>query len=205
MLGSVVAGFVAGLGLIAAIGAQNAFVLRQGLRREHVGIVVLICAISDALLVGAGVAGAEWLARGFPGFETVMLWGGVAFLLGYGTLRFRAAWQGGAALMPAQMAAMPLSRVVTLCLAFTWLNPHVYLDTVALLGALSMHYAPWQWGFGSGAILASFAFFATLGYGARWLAPMLSRPRAWLVVELAIGLIMWAIAAMLALRAITSA
>lgn len=205
MLGSAVAGFFSGLGLIAAIGAQNAFVLRQGLRREYVGVVVLICAVSDAVLVALGVAGAAWLIQGWPGFQTVMLWGGVAFLLAYGALRFRAAWQGRAALMPAQMGEVPLSRVVVLALAFTWLNPHVYLDTVALLGALSMQYAPYQWGFGGGAILASFVFFAALGYGARWLAPVLSLPRAWLLVEFAIGLIMWVIAAMLALRAIASA
>ena len=202
MVGSVFAGFFSGLGLIAAIGAQNAFVLRQGLRREHVGIVVLICAASDAFLVAIGVAGAQVLTTALPGFQTFMLWGGVAFLLSYGALRFRAAWRGGAALVPMQTRAAPLGRVMLVCLALTWLNPHVYLDTVALLGALSMQYAPHQWGFGAGAIAASFAFFAALGYGARLLAPVLERPRAWVVLEVVIGLIMWAIATTLASRAL---
>jgi len=204
MFGSSVAGFFSGLGLIAAIGAQNAFVLRQGLRREHVGVVVLICAISDALLVALGVAGAQLLTTTLPGFQSVMLWGGVGFLLVYGALRFRAALTGGAALVPMASGQVPIRRVVAICLAFTWLNPHVYLDTVALLGALSMQYAPYQWGFGAGAIVASFVFFASLGYGARLLAPVLARPRAWVVLEFVIGLIMWAIAATLALRALGS-
>lgn len=202
MFTSIIAGFLSGLGLIAAIGAQNAFVLRQGVRREHVGTVVLICAVSDAILVGLGVAGAQVLAALWPGFQLVMLWGGVGFLLIYGALRFRAAFQGAAALVPAQAKPVSRGRVIAICLAFTWLNPHVWLDTVALLGALSMQYAPHQWGFGGGAIAASFVFFASLGYGARLAAPVLARPRAWAVLEFGIGVVMWAIAASLALRAV---
>lgn len=202
MIAGVVAGFFSGLALIAAIGAQNAFVLRQGLRREHVGVVVLICAVSDAVLVALGVAGAQLIATALPGFQLVMLWGGVAFLTVYGALRFRAALRGGEALQPAKTDRVPLARVVMVCLALTWLNPHVYLDTVALLGALSLQYAPWQWAFGAGAITASFVFFAALGYGARLLAPVLARPKAWVVLELLIGAIMWGIAAKLVLRAI---
>ncbi|WFE73407.1 LysE/ArgO family amino acid transporter [Roseinatronobacter sp. S2] len=202
MIAGVVAGFFSGLALIAAIGAQNAFVLRQGLRREHVGVVVLICAVSDAVLVALGVAGAQVIATALPGFQQIMLWGGVAFLVVYGALRFRAAVQGGEALRPTNGAAVPLGRVVAICLAFTWLNPHVYLDTVALLGALSLQYAPWQWAFGAGAILSSFVFFAALGFGARLLAPVLARPRAWVVLEVVIGVIMWGIAAKLLVRAI---
>ena len=205
MIGSSVAGFLSGLGLIAAIGAQNAFVLRQGVRREHVGTVVLICAISDAVLVALGVAGAQVLTRAWPGFQLFMLWGGVGFLLVYGALRFRAALQGAGALLPVQSTPVARARVVAICLALTWLNPHVYLDTVALLGALSMQYAPYHWAFGAGAIAASFVFFATLGYGARLLAPVLARPRAWAVLEVAIGVVMWAIAGSLALRALGSA
>ncbi|MGP9790300.1 LysE/ArgO family amino acid transporter [Roseinatronobacter sp. NSM] len=201
MSGALIAGFFSGLGLIAAIGAQNAFVLRQGVRREYVGVVVLICAVSDALLVALGVAGAQVIATSLPAFEQIMLWAGVAFLLVYGVLRFRAAWRGGAALIPSESAPVPLVRVVAICLAFTWLNPHVYLDTVALLGALSLQYAPLQWAFGAGAIAASFVFFASLGYGARLLAPMLARPGAWRGLEAVIGAIMWAIAAKLMLRA----
>jgi L-lysine exporter family protein LysE/ArgO len=132
----------------------------------------------------------------------VMLWGGVAFLLAYGALRFRAAWRGGAGLDPLSAKRMPLGRVVLVCLAFTWLNPHVWLDTVALLGALSVQYHPYHWAFGAGAMLASFVFFASLGFGARYLAPALARPRAWVFVEAGIGLVMWLIAASLAVSAL---
>ena len=196
------AGFFAGLGLIAAIGAQNAFVLRQGVRREHVGVVVLICATSDALLVSIGVGGAEWLATSWPAFQALMLWGGVAFLGVYGALRFRAAVQGGASLRPLEGPSVPLGRVVVMALAFTWLNPHVWLDTVALLGALSAQYAPFHWGFGAGAVVASFTFFLALGYVAQFLAPVLANPRAWAIFEALIGCIMWTIAGALALRAL---
>ncbi len=199
-MNAALAGFLSGLSLIAAIGAQNAFVLRQGLRREHVGAVVLACALSDALLIAAGVAGFAAIARALPWFPVAMLWGGVAFLTVYGALRFRAAWRGGEALLPAASPRASLGRVLAVCLLLTWANPHVYLDTLALLGALSIQYAPQQWSFGAGAILASFAFFAALGYGARLLAPFLARPRAWVVLEVLIGLLMWAIALGLVLR-----
>lgn len=199
---ALIAGFLASLGLIAAIGAQNAFVLRQGLRREHVAVVVLLCAGSDALLIAAGVAGFSAVAERLPWLEPVMLWGGVAFLLAYGALRFRAAFRGGAALAAAQDQPVSLRTVVLTCLALTWLNPHVYLDTLALLGALSAQYAPHQAWFGLGAILGSFVFFTSLGYGARALAPLLARPGAWVVLEGLIGVVMWAIAASLALSAL---
>jgi L-lysine exporter family protein LysE/ArgO len=196
------AGFLSGLGLIAAIGAQNAFVLRQGILRSHVALVVLICAVSDALLVAVGVAGAQGLARGFPWVQDVMLWAGVAFLLAYGALRFRTAWQGGVGLVAGQGAQQSARRVALTCFAFTWLNPHVWLDTVALLGSLSAQYAPYHWTFGAGAILASFLFFSALGFGARFVAPVLRSARAWQILEAGIGLVMWAIAASLALRAL---
>ncbi|WP_127106912.1 LysE/ArgO family amino acid transporter [Pararhodobacter zhoushanensis] len=201
MFAAVFAGFLTGLSLIAAIGAQNAFVLRQGLRREHIGVVVALCAGSDALLIAAGVLGFNAAADRLPWLEPVMLWGGVVFLLVYGALRFRAALKGGEALAAAQDAPVPLRRVVLTCLALTWLNPHVYLDTLALLGALSSQYAPHEGLFGSGAMVASVVFFAALGYGARLLAPVLARPRAWVVVELMIGAVMWAIAVSLIVQA----
>lgn len=197
-----IAGVLSGLGLIAAIGAQNAFVLRQGVMRSHVALVVLICATSDALLVALGVAGAQGLARNYPWVQDAMLWAGVAFLMVYGGLRFRAAWRGGAGLVAGQGAQQSAGRVALTALAFTWLNPHVWLDTVALLGSLSAQYAPLHWAFGAGAILASFSFFGALGFGARFLAPVLQRPRAWLMLEAGIGVVMWAIAASLALRAL---
>jgi len=202
MVAAVLAGFLSGLSLIAAIGAQNAFVLRQGIKREHVGLVVALCAVSDAALILAGVAGFSAAAERAPWLMPLMLWGGVAFLLGYGALRFRAAWQGGESLTAT--AATPVSRrsITLTVLALTWLNPHVYIDTLALLGALSAQYAPYEMGFGLGAIVSSVVFFTALGFGARILAPVLARPRAWVITEVVIGLIMWAIAASLALRAI---
>jgi L-lysine exporter family protein LysE/ArgO len=196
------AGFLSGLGLIAAIGAQNAFVLRQGILRSHVALVVAICALSDAILVAVGVAGAQGLARNYPWVQPLMLWAGVAFLFIYGGLRFRAAWAGGQGLEAGQGAAQSAAKVALTCLAFTWLNPHVWLDTVALLGSLSAQYAPAHWTFGAGAMTASVVFFSALGFGARYLAPVLRRPRAWVWLEAGIGLVMWAIALKLLLRAL---
>lgn len=203
MMTPVLAGFLTGLSLIAAIGAQNAFVLRQGLRREHVGVVVALCGLSDALLIVAGVAGFNTLAARLPWLEPVMLWSGVAFLIVYGALRFRAALRGGEGLAADGGGSVPLRRVVLTCLALTWLNPHVYLDTLALIGALSAQYAPFEARFGAGAVLASVSFFAALGYGARFLAPVLARPGAWVVVEALIGAVMWMIAASLVVQALS--
>jgi len=202
MFQAALAGYGTGLGLIAAIGAQNAFVLRQGLRREHVAAVVAVCALSDAILIVAGVAGFGRLVQAAPWVGPVMLWAGAGFLAVYGALRLRAAWRGGAALMPAPGDTAPLGRTLALCLMFTWANPHVYLDTVVLLGAVSAQYAPHQVAFGAAAVLASFTFFSALGFGARLLAPVFAQPRAWVVLETGIGLTMWAIAAALVLRGI---
>ena len=193
------AGFLVALSLIAAIGAQNAFVLRQGIRREHVLAVVATCALSDALLIAVGVGGFGLVSGAVPWLADVMLWGGVAFLLAYGALRFRAAWQGGAALMPAPGGEVPLAKVLATCLVLTWANPHVYLDTVVLLGSISAQYAPSAWAFGIGAALGSVVFFSALGFGARLLAPVFARPRAWVVLEVVVGCTMWAIAAKLVL------
>ena len=199
MTPAALAGFLSGLSLIAAIGAQNAFVLRQGLRRQHVGWVVAVCALSDAALIALGVAGLAHLTALAPWAGAAMLWGGVAFLTVYGALRFRAALRGGAALMPAPGTNEPLGRVLATCLILTWANPHVWLDTVALLGALSAQYAPHNAAFGAGAMVASCVFFSALGFGARLLAPLLAQPRAWVVLEVLIGCVMWAIALSLAL------
>ena len=191
-------GFVTGSSLILAIGAQNAFVLRQGIRAEHVGAVVLVCAASDAALIAAGVAGFGAVSGALPWLVVAMRWLGVAFLLVYGALRFRAALRGGEALRPAEGGALPLSRVLTTCLLLTWANPHVYLDTMVLIGSISAHYAPLQVWFGLGAVTASFSFFAALGYGARLLGPIFANPRASVVLEVAVGLTMWVIAGVLA-------
>ena len=194
-----VAGYLISISLIAAIGAQNAFVLRQGLRREHVLPVVLVCALSDALLIAAGVTGFGLASAHLPWLGTAMRWAGVAFLLVYGALRFRAALRGGEALVPATTDAVPLRRVLMMCLLFTWANPHVYLDTLVLIGSVSAQYAPHGLAFGIAAALASLSFFGALGYGARLLAPVFARPQAWVVLEIIVGCVMWALAAGLAL------
>ncbi|MCB6178388.1 LysE family transporter [Rhodobacter sp. Har01] len=198
MLEAVVAGYLTSLSLILAIGAQNAFVLRQGLRREHVGAVVAVCAASDALLIGAGVAGFGAASEALPGLAELARWAGVGFLVVYGGLRFLAARKGGEALRPAPDAQAPLRRVLAICLFLTWANPHVYLDTVVLLGSISAQYAPHGVAFGLAAAAASFSFFAALGFGARLLAPVFASPRAWVALEIGVGLTMWIIAAGLA-------
>ena len=152
---------------------------------------------SAAALILAGVAGFGALTRAVPGLETVMRLLGAAFLAFYGARTLLSAWRGGERLEPAEGTGS-LRKVVLTCLAFTWLNPHVYLDTVVLLGAVSAQYAD-RTAFALGAMTASFAFFTTLGYGARALAPVFARPGAWRVLELGVGLVMWAIAASLLL------
>lgn len=190
---AVFAGFGLGLSLIVAIGAQNAFVLRQGILRQHVLPVVLLCAASDALLIAAGVSGFGALATHAPWFEAAMRYGGAAFLFYYGTRAFRSALQGGAAMEEADKPADRLWVAVTTCLLLTWANPHVYLDTVVLLGSISAQYDD-RLGFGIGAAVASFSFFFALGYGARLLAPIFARPSAWQVLDGLIGCVMWGIA-----------
>ncbi|SLN41846.1 Arginine exporter protein ArgO [Roseovarius gaetbuli] len=192
-----IAGFALGLSLILAIGAQNAFVLRQGLRREHVLAVVLICALSDAVLIAFGVAGFGALSAAVPGLEQVMRFGGAAFLIWYGARNFLAAWRGGA-VFEAGTGTGSLRRAMLTCLALTWLNPHVYLDTVVLVGSVSSQYDD-RLGFGIGAVTASFVFFFCLGYGARLLAPLFRREVSWRVLVAGIGAVMWAIAARLVL------
>ena len=198
MFEAAVQGYLVAVSLILAIGAQNAFVLRQGLRREHVGAVILTCAASDALLMAAGVAGFGFVSARLPWIGEAMRWGGVAFLVIYGALRFRAAMRGGEALKPAPGLSAPLGKVVTTCLILTWTNPHVYLDTVVLIGSISAQYAPHQLVFGTAAAFGSASFFVALGYGARLLAPVFANPQAWVMLELVVGFTMWIIAAGLA-------
>lgn len=187
------AGFALGFSLILAIGAQNAFVLRQGLRGEHVFWICLTCAISDAILITAGVAGFGSLATHIPWFEPVMRYGGALFLFFYGLVNLRSAWRGGEALVAADGRGRRLGASLMTVLAFTWLNPHVYLDTVVLIGSISAQYAD-RIQFGLGAVLSSFVFFFGLGYGARFLAPVFARPRSWQILDVLIAIIMWGIA-----------
>ncbi|SFA96567.1 L-lysine exporter family protein LysE/ArgO [Poseidonocella pacifica] len=187
------AGFALAFSLILAIGAQNAFVLRQGLRRTHVFAVCLTCALSDALLIAAGVAGFGALVEAAPWLEQVMRLGGAAFLLVYGARALRSAWQSRHGLEPIKETTHSLRATLLTCLALTWLNPHVYLDTVVLLGAVSAQY-PDRLSFALGAMTSSFVFFFALGYGARKLAPFFAAPRSWAVLDGIVGITMWAIA-----------
>jgi L-lysine exporter family protein LysE/ArgO len=198
MFEAAVNGYFISISLILAIGAQNAFVLRQGLRREHVAATVAVCALSDAILIAAGVAGFGFVSARIPWLGDAMRWGGVLFLLVYGALRFRAAMQGGEALKPSAGQSASLLSVVTTCLILTWANPHVYLDTVVLIGSIAAQYDPHRLAFGVAAALGSLSFFTALGYGARLLAPVFAKPKAWVVLELIVGVTMWAIAAGLA-------
>jgi len=200
MIAAAVTGFLTGFSLILAIGAQNAFVLRQGLLRSHVFALALFCAASDALLIAAGVAGFGALAAALPALPLVMSLGGAALLVGYGVSRVHAAWVGGHVLTP-EGEARSLRRTLAIAAAFTWLNPHVYLDTLGLIGAISTGFEPLdaKLAFGGGAVLASFVFFFSLGYGARLLAPLMRTPTAWRVLDLIIGVVMLAIAAKLVL------
>ncbi|EIE50878.1 amino acid transporter [Salipiger aestuarii] len=191
------AGLALGLSLIVAIGAQNAFVLRQGLMRSHVLAVCMVCAVSDAVLIAAGVAGFGALTTAVPWLETAMRWAGAGFLGWYGARTLLSAWHGTQTLAAGQLAGS-LSGAVLSCLALTWLNPHVYLDTVMLLGAVSASYDN-KLAFALGAMAGSFLFFFSLGYGARALAPVFARPVAWRWLDLGIGATMWAIAARLVL------
>lgn len=195
---SYVAGLGTALSLIMAIGAQNAFVLKQGLLRSHVLAVILFCACSDAVLIILGVTGMAAIAELAPWLIEVMRWGGVAFLLLYGARSFRAAMQGGEALTP-QGEKRSLKATLAVIAALTWLNPHVWLDTVMLLGSISAQW-PSPLLFGAGAVTGSFVFFFALGYGARLLAPVFARPRAWQWLEVGVGIVMWGIALRLILE-----
>lgn len=200
MITAALTGYGAAFSLILAIGAQNAFVLRQGLRREHVFLICLICALSDAILITAGIWGFGSIVAAWPAFPKVMAWGGAAFLCVYALSRFRAAYRGDESLELAQGGA-PLWPTVLTCLALTWLNPHVYLDTLGLIGAISTGFEDGmpKLAFGTGAVSASFSFFFALGYGARFLAPLMQSPRAWQILDILVGCLMLAIAAMLIL------
>src|SRR3954462_8374563 len=186
-----VSGLALGLGLIVAIGAQNAFVLRQGLRLEHVTAVVAVCAVSDLALIVAGVLGAGAALSRVPWLIPAVCFGGAAFLLSYGFLAARRALRPGSLVPDAAGARTGLAVTVVTCLALTWLNPHVYLDTVVLLGSMSSTFGDRRWEFAAGAGVASLLWFAGLGYGARLLRPVFARPAAWRVLDAVIALVMF--------------
>ena len=187
----VIAGFLSGAALIVAIGAQNAFVLRQGLRREHVLPVVAVCALADALLIAAGIAGLGALIQSIPVLLDVTWIGGALFLLWYGYAAARRALQANR-MMPDEGQEIPLAEALAMCLAFTFLNPHVYLDTVILLGSLANQAGEnGRWPFGAGAMTASLVWFISLGYGARLLAPLFKKIIAWRVLDSMIAVTMF--------------
>jgi L-lysine exporter family protein LysE/ArgO len=209
---TVLAGLGLGLSLIVAIGAQNVFVLRQGIRREHVLAVVVICALSDAVLIVAGVAGLGFLISSAPWLVVVARWAGALFLLSYGVLAARRAWRGGeelradpadaAASAPATTATLTRTRlapVILTTLALTWLNPHVYLDTVLMLGSIAATHGSGRWLFAAGAIAASILWFASLGFGARYLGRWLRTERSWRILDAVIAIVMITLAVSLVL------
>lgn len=191
-------GMLTGLALIVAIGAQNAFVLRQGIRREHIGAVVAVCMAGDALLIVGGTAGIGALVTRFPGVLEVLRWAGVAYLLWFAVRSFLAALKPSAL---AEQAPRSKNSVVATTAALTFLNPHVYLDTVVLLGSLANQQGPdLRWVFAAGAVAGSVLWFSALGYGARALAGVLSSPRTWRWIDAAIGVLMVFLAIRLALH-----
>lgn len=200
MITAAAAGLATGLTLIVAIGAQNAFVLRQGIARRHVRPVVAVCAVSDLVLIAAGVAGVGVLVERAPAVLDVVTWLGVAFLVGYGVLALRRAAVGGGSLESSDTHARTAGAAVATALALTWLNPHVYLDTVVFLGTVAATHGADRWWFGVGAGLASIAWFAGLGLGARFVHGLFTTERSWRVLDAIIGVTMIAIAVALARR-----
>jgi L-lysine exporter family protein LysE/ArgO len=203
------AGLGLGLSLIIAIGAQNVFVLRQGLRRDHVLVVVAICAVSDAILIGVGVSGIGAAVGAAPWLVTAARWAGAAFLVTYGAFAARRAIRGtdtglaagGASSVASTVRLDSAVKVALTCLALTWLNPHVYLDTVFLLGSIAAAYGDAKWVFAAGAATGSVVWFAGLGYGSRYLGRWLAGPRAWRILDSAIAFVMVAIGVSLVLGA----
>lgn len=197
---SVLSGFFLSLSLILAIGAQNAFVLKQGLKKHHVFWVCLACGASDALLIGLGIAGFGKIVEAFPAVESFARYAGALFLFAYGGKSFFSAFQTSHSLEPKGQLLDTLPKTLLTCMAFTWLNPHVYLDTLVLMGSVATQYEGIsRVQFGAGAISASMVFFFSLGYGARFLAPLFHQPVAWKILDFAVGIIMFAIALSLVL------
>lgn len=213
-----VTGFGIGLSLIVAIGAQNAFVLRAGVRREHVFAVALVCAVSDAVLICAGVVGVGFALQNVPWLIDLVRYLGVAFLVTYAVMALRRAWIGGDAALTAAPSPAPgeigaaavshartmtrttpaLTTTIAATAAITWLNPHVYLDTVIFLGSVAQAQGTARWIFAAGCIAASFVWFFALAYGARHLGRWLGTARAWRVLDVIIAAVMLVIAATLA-------
>lgn len=201
MISTAATGLAAGLTLIVAIGSQNAFVLRQGLRRSHVALVVTVCAVSDLLLIVLGVGGLGAAIERAPVVLEVVRWAGAAFLAGYAGLAAWRAVRGERLDVDGGPASTSWRAALGTCLALTWLNPHVYLDTVLLLGSLAnTHGTPGRWWFAAGAALGSVLWFSALGVGARFLAPLFARPWSWRILDALIAVVMLLLAVLLVLR-----
>ena len=187
-------GFALSLSLILAIGAQNAFVLRQGIRGTNVGYVVAACILSEAILIAIGISGFGAMTEAVPAVDAIARWGGALFLVLYGALSLKRALTITESLAANGEAEQSAWTAVITCLAITWLNPHVYLDTVVLIGAVASQYGDERWWFGAGALTASAVFFVVLGYGARLVQPVFEKPMAWRILDSLVALLMWAFA-----------
>lgn len=194
-------GVGAGLALIIAIGAQNAFVLRQGIRGEHVGLVVLVCMLSDVVLIGAGIFGIGTVIAAVPAVVVVIRLGGAAFLIVYAGLAAKRAFRPGVLTTGDRQGSLSRKAVLVTALTLTWLNPHVYLDTVLLLGTLANQHGELRWWFGAGAAVGSIIWFSALGYGAKLLRPIFAKPGAWRVLDGLIAAIMLFLGVKMALGA----
>ena len=192
-MGALLAGLFTGLSLIVAIGAQNAFVLRMGLTRQRIGVVVALCIAADAILIFAGIGGIATLVHVAPWLLNTLRWGGVGYLIYFAATSFRRALRP-ATLHPADQPQQSLGRVIATTLAFTFLNPHVYIDTVLLLGSIGNQYGSSRWLFGTGAAIGSLTWFLSLGYGARAAARLAAKPVTWRVLEVVIGCVILSVA-----------
>lgn len=193
----VLTGFLTGLSLIVAIGAQNAFVLRQGLLRRHVLPIVLICAVSDAALIVVGVLGLGSLISLLPWLLEVIRWVGVAFLVWYGSTSLRR-FMKNESLKAAEAGSGNLKQTVLTVLALTYLNPHVYLDTVIFIGSIANQFKEDKWFFVIGAVIASFTWFFSLGFGAKKASVLVSKPTFWKILDIFIAAVMFSLAITLA-------
>ena len=194
MLQSYMQGFAIGMSLIMAIGAQNAFVLKQGLKKQHVFLVCVVCAASDSILILLGVLGFSKVIQTHPEFVDWAKYFGATFLLVYGAQHFLQAFRASTGLKPSEKNESKLMKMLLICLALTWLNPHVYLDTVVLIGSISTKFETTALYFAIGAVTASWLFFFSLGFGARFLLPVFQNQRAWQILDFIIALVMWGIA-----------
>jgi len=192
------AGLAASLGLIVAIGAQNAFVIRQGLARNRVGLIVLICALSDSLLIAAGVGGLGAVVGALPWLMAVLRWGGVAYLTWFGIKTARSVWKNEHLDADGSLVQLTAAQAVTTTLMLTYLNPHVYLDTVIFLGSLGNQFGAGRWWFVAGAATASWTWFYGIGFGAKAASRLLAKPVFWKVLDSVIALMMFTLAGVLA-------